>query len=292
MKEDDDFDQETTLITSHIEKNYGMMMRICISTPTGDPLKIHDAYAQTMALSRQYFFHPSQTIFFPQPYMKLPEEIFIKEEQFIKVLRIGSISEIKKTVGDICLSLQSVWAPEDECFALLGNLIEHYEKHMGQLSPSIRSLIVTFSERLHDFCTIDDYQTAFVSMIDQVKDEVESLKQNRVSNIVESVKQYIDENISGDLSLTILSDLVGLSPNYLSKIFKSTTGQGLATYIINQRMRRAAWLLLNTSHNIERVAEMVGYPTHHNFSRKFKEFYACTPKEYREASLRLNCSNK
>lgn len=63
---------------------------------------------------------------------------------------------------------------------------------------------------------------------------------------VSSVKAYIHENYSQDLSLDALGDAVNLHPVYLSRIFKEVTDVNLSAYIADVRMQKAAKLLDET----------------------------------------------
>ena len=68
---------------------------------------------------------------------------------------------------------------------------------------------------------------------------------------VEQIKQYIRENYSDSgMGVDQLAREVGMTPNYLSSIFKKNTGENLSRYLKGFRMERAREMLENT-----RVAE-------------------------------------
>lgn len=102
---------------------------------------------------------------------------------------------------------------------------------------------------------------------------------NKESAILEKAKKYIDENFSSDLSLQDVADCVYLNPVYFSRFFKIHTGQNFSEYLLDKRMKHAAELL-NTNMRISDVSDACGYNNLGYFSRAFKEYYKCTPKEY------------
>ena len=98
---------------------------------------------------------------------------------------------------------------------------------------------------------------------------------------VSSVKAYIHENYSQDLSLDALGDAVNLHPVYLSRIFKEVTDVNLSAYIADVRMQKAAKLLEETDLKVHEVMDKLGYRKRQHFTKLFKEKYGMTPKEYR-----------
>ena len=98
---------------------------------------------------------------------------------------------------------------------------------------------------------------------------------------VSSVKAYIHENYSQDLSLDALGDAVNLHPVYLSRIFKEITDVNLSAYIADVRMQKAAKLLEETDLKVHEVMDKLGYRKRQHFTKLFKEKYGMTPKEYR-----------
>lgn len=98
---------------------------------------------------------------------------------------------------------------------------------------------------------------------------------------VSSVKAYVNENYSQDLSLDALGEAVNLHPVYLSRIFKEVTDVNLSAYIADVRMQKAAKLLDETDLKVHEVMDKLGYRKRQHFTKLFKEKYGMTPKEYR-----------
>lgn len=107
----------------------------------------------------------------------------------------------------------------------------------------------------------------------------ESTPHNR--NMVQKAVQYMDHHLHTDLSLTQISEEVGLHPSYLSKVFKDETGITVSEYITKSRMERAVHLIRTTDMKVYEVAEQVGYATAHYFIKIFIKHFGLTPQEYR-----------
>ena len=76
---------------------------------------------------------------------------------------------------------------------------------------------------------------------------------------------------------------LGISPSYLSRLFKKETGICLQDYINDVRLERAANLLIYSEESIPKIAEYVNFPSQSYFGKLFKEKMHMTPRQYRES---------
>lgn len=97
---------------------------------------------------------------------------------------------------------------------------------------------------------------------------------------IEKTIRYIDAHLSCKLSLEQLSKLACLSETQFKLRFKQATGCSSQAYITQKRMDRAKALLLNSDTPISIVAEMVGYQNQSAFTRRFKQTFGLTPKQW------------
>lgn len=95
------------------------------------------------------------------------------------------------------------------------------------------------------------------------------------------VIRYIRENIEKDISVNELSDMAGMSSEYFSRAFKKRTGLSPKKYIVKEKMEAAKNLLVSTSLPVMLISEHVGYANYSNFTFTFRQFFGCTPSEYR-----------
>ncbi|MDX5345724.1 MAG: AraC family transcriptional regulator, partial [Hymenobacteraceae bacterium] len=81
---------------------------------------------------------------------------------------------------------------------------------------------------------------------------------------------YIKENLGGDLSNKVLSNVANVSEDYVGQYFKMLTGINPQDYIEYQRMERAVFLLRTTKKSIREIGKEVGYKDTAYFCRRFK----------------------
>ncbi len=73
----------------------------------------------------------------------------------------------------------------------------------------------------------------------------------------------------------------GLKRTYFHALFLRETGLTPKAYQHKLLMRRASNLLLETELTVTAIAERLGYPSIHPFSRHFSAYYGVSPKQYR-----------
>jgi two-component system, response regulator YesN len=100
--------------------------------------------------------------------------------------------------------------------------------------------------------------------------------------IVQYIHKYIEENISGDLSVTKFAEVLHFNPSYLSRLYKQYTGQNLTDYISEVKFIRAKLLLRQSNIKINEISAQLGFETPSYFTRFFKKKTNLTPQEFRE----------
>ena len=83
------------------------------------------------------------------------------------------------------------------------------------------------------------------------------------------------------LSPDSIAGHVGLSTNYLRKLFKGYYDTSLSDYIRAQRMEKAMELLRGTHKTVAEVMEDTGYTNRSTFFQAFKRHTHLTPEQYR-----------
>jgi len=100
--------------------------------------------------------------------------------------------------------------------------------------------------------------------------------------VVEQIVGYLEEHYSEKISLDRIAENMYLSPFYISKIFKSETGDTPINYLIHVRLEKAREMLESGENNsIQGVAAKVGYDDAYHFSKLFKKRYGVSPSQMR-----------
>lgn len=101
-------------------------------------------------------------------------------------------------------------------------------------------------------------------------------------HVIKQVQDLVSKELGIDTSVKTIADRVYLHPVYLSKLYKSETGESLGDFIIRMRMEKAVYMLRSTNKKIYEITTELGYQNPQYFSKIFKKHYGCTPNEYRD----------
>lgn len=98
---------------------------------------------------------------------------------------------------------------------------------------------------------------------------------------LQPVIDHIDSNYRSEITLAELSDIVGLSPQYLCRLFKECLNMRPFEYLARRRIQQAKLLLAENSLSVSEIAAQVGYNDCSYFCSVFKKHEQLSPAEYR-----------
>lgn len=98
---------------------------------------------------------------------------------------------------------------------------------------------------------------------------------------LEYVTAFIEDNLSGHITVDQLAGLVHLHPNYFTRLFKKHLGTTPIQYINSRRMEEAKRLFMHTDCSLAAAAERVGVQDVYYLSKLFKEYTGYTPTDFR-----------
>lgn len=93
----------------------------------------------------------------------------------------------------------------------------------------------------------------------------------------------VEENLGNEnFNLEDIARSIGISRVQLYRKVKALLGCSITDYILNRRLKKASYLLLNESYSISEITYMVGFSTPNYFSTVFKGKYGITPTEFKK----------
>ncbi|MBO4291653.1 MAG: helix-turn-helix transcriptional regulator [Lachnospiraceae bacterium] len=182
-------------------------------------------------------------------HLPLPRETYI----------IHTGGELRQRIFRICSSMEA------ECAARRAGSYHMLKAYLMQL------LILVVREQSRPEEPVDGY--AFES--------------TNKKYVVEKMLNYFEEHYSEKISLDQIAGNMYLSPFYVSKIFKSETGDAPIQHLIKIRLEKAKELLESgATGNVQEIAAQVGYEDAYHFSKLFKKRFGITPTQAKKAGIR------
>lgn len=104
--------------------------------------------------------------------------------------------------------------------------------------------------------------------------------------VMAHVRKYMEDNYMYDLSLDSVSEILRISPAYLSVQFKKYQKMNFLDCLTELRINAAKELLSDPFRSTAEIASMVGYEDASYFARAFKKRTGMTPTQYRKEAAR------
>lgn len=112
------------------------------------------------------------------------------------------------------------------------------------------------------------------------------MRMQSVGAIVKSAITYINNNFHKTCRRDSLATHLGVSSDYLSRLFKKKVGLCLHEYITCCRIHLSRELLIKQPRmKVKSIANSVGLSDVDYFCKVFKKHSSCTPNEYRQKSI-------
>lgn len=118
------------------------------------------------------------------------------------------------------------------------------------------------------------------------ENSLQSLSDVQFDEQISSVLNYINENLSSDLSIETLAERFFASRYYLMHKFKSQTGNSIHIYILKKRLIMSNSLIQKGSSVTEAALES-GFNDYSNYLRAYTAMFGLSPKRYHKAMPEL-----
>lgn len=98
------------------------------------------------------------------------------------------------------------------------------------------------------------------------------------------VIEYIAGNYAEKIYIETLADMISVSPDYFTKMFKDSIGTTPIDYINGVRVNHALRLLTMTDTPVNEIAEKIGFSGPNYFHKIFKSYMITSPLAYRKSA--------
>lgn len=106
-----------------------------------------------------------------------------------------------------------------------------------------------------------------------------SQKQN--VDLIDRINAYVEDNYMNQIGIGTIADMIDISPNYLSRIYKLKTGENFIDHLTGVRIKKAAELMAGgQTTTVRETAERVGYFSTRYFTKVFLKNMGISPSEY------------
>lgn len=190
-------------------------------------------------------------------------KIHINTDEFLKVLPLYSANN----------SFDKIFTAESAVFA------EIPPKEQAEVESLIYEIKkYEEEERYADVVLISCFMRLLIYLEKYSTDKYQS-----PADMVSKGIAYINEHISGEITIDDICDAVHMSKFYFCRKFKRVLGVTVMEYILNTRLTLAKKMLADTTMSVSEISERCGFSSISYFCRVFKEDMGLTALCYRKA---------
>jgi AraC-like DNA-binding protein len=208
-----------------------------------------------------------------------------KEEGLI--IEAISLGDLEKAQQSLSLFAQTVRQAQSYSYVyqtyhlLLSSLIRYIEQRGGNLSQVLEHNLFDQLKSRKTSTEIYDWFTdsCFPLLIDMVQQtDPHHMGEGRAEIL--RICEFIKENIYSDISLTQCSEMLDMTPSYVSRLFKKVMGFSFVEYVVHCKVEEAKRLLTNKDLSIAEIASKIGY-SERNLNRVFHRYTFLSPGQFR-----------
>ena len=126
--------------------------------------------------------------------------------------------------------------------------------------------------------------TALLRYYCGTKDDSDKMIYHNVLRLA-PVIAYIGDHFCEKIYVERLADMINVSPDYFTKMFKDSIGKTPIEYINGLRVNRAMELLFNTKMSMAEIADEIGFCNPNYFHKTFKQYMDVSPLAYRKSTV-------
>jgi two-component system response regulator YesN len=277
------------MIQAHVRTLLGLSLTVGVGLAVPDILQSSESYAQAVCAVRQKAYLGRGQIIAYQAEQDCSVEtcFYPTEQEKILVGHLRALDEpaFLSALQDFLDSLNAMHPTvplyRQHVTRLLYIILSSVEELGIDCTPVLQELGDPAS-RLNQVEVLEDFETSLQSYLNGFSKLIQSHRSERFSNFVSQAIAYIQDHFAEDLTLATVAEVVHITPNYLSRVFKAEMGTNFVDWLNRYRVEQAS-LLMKRQPGLKtyEVAEMTGFQDYKYFTYVFKKYTGTTPKEFR-----------
>lgn len=167
-----------------------------------------------------------------------------------------------------------------KCFEMLLDLQNELHARTGL---SLDGVVMQLWDQLDRCESVEDFEQLIVACVNEWTADIGSRADTAMENVyIQEARRIIGQSYADNINLASVAEQINIHPVWLSRLFKSETGQTFLEYLTNVRMEHAKALLRTPGYKVYEVAQLTGYQDLQYFGKVFKKRIGVTPNQYRQ----------
>lgn len=220
---------------------------------------------------------------------KILEERYAVEDKLLSYITKGDIVLAELNFEKYRLSHSEIIRTKDSVrntknLLLIANTLFRKATHVGGVHPIyLDELSGKWAIKIEHALSLEVLDNLLLQMVRSYCRLTKEYSLSQYSPIVKQALTFIHLNLSSSITVKKVAYEIGLSPDYLTRLFKKELGMNMITYINKKRIYTSLKLLKNTDLSIEDIGDLIGLTNTSYFYTLFKKEIGISPKQYRNS---------
>lgn len=207
------------------------------------------------------------------------------KKSLLAEIKLGNRSRVHQKLEEYCaLLIQAKQLSQHYIRGLFLELIIESYREFCETEGEVTEVVASYTASMQSVMsveTIRDIKTHSSGVLLGIAEYYGAKYNKKHSNLIERIKNYVNESYMENISLADIANEVYMSPSYICAVFKRETEMTINEYIIEKKMNLAKKMLTSTKMKVLEIAEQLGYENSQYFSYSFKKYTGETPQQYR-----------
>ena len=286
--------KKCTYLQEIINNCFGFTVTIAISSEGSDFTELPQKFSECRAALEHKFYLGNNSIIYHSDvntFFRYDDHSMLEKLQkaLLESIKSGNEAAVEDRLKDIYSYIRNIDPSQKEFIKnFYWNTITSINNIRLSLMSSEDGRKVEYTELsglygLIEKCSnADELHTLLEESARSVVSKVNNYNNKSIKLILRKAVEYLQTHYHEPITLNEVAEHTFVSTYYISRMFKKEMGKNFVDYLNELRIEKAKELLKDVRYKTYEVAEKVGIPDAHYFSRLFKKYVGMTPTEYRE----------
>ena len=226
------------------------------------------------------------------------ELIIIRFDAEKFIIRFIDGKEIHPTAGTVCIVpprstffITGKDTTQLTCIKCLGTLTDSILNACGlsrpvlsvhpQATEAFSKLLTHMNADIKSVENLNRVAAAFYEFLIETMFALERAPERKPTIIAQKIRQYIDDNLQEEISVSSIAKAFYLSETHVIRIFRDKYAETPKQYILRKKIEAAKKMLLETTLQIKEIAMMFHFADSYHFSHTFKRYTKYSPEKFR-----------
>ncbi|MEB9897684.1 helix-turn-helix domain-containing protein, partial [Bacillus cereus] len=181
-------------------------------------------------------------------------------------------------IGEVC-AIEQAEAVKEQMLLLQSWIVTWMHKQGWSLHEVMQEDAESF-HHASELRTKQEWSEWMRSVIRRISAQACLVRRRGGNRLVAEVKELIERELQGELSLQGVADRLFINASYLSRLFKQEMEQPFSAYVLERRMERAKEALFQGK-RVYDAAQAAGFRDVSYFTKVFRKYWGVTPSEWK-----------